>query len=49
MSEQCAECGEPPKGVTMHSEMDGWSCPYCGHYNKFGPSSTETDRTGGQP
>ena len=32
-TEQCAECGEPPKGVTMAPIMDGWSCPYCGHYN----------------
>lgn len=30
---QCENCGESPKGVTMAPEMDGWSCPYCGHYN----------------
>jgi len=34
-TEQCSECGEPPKGVTMGPDMDGWSCPYCGHYNKM--------------
>jgi len=34
-TEQCVECGEPPRGVTMGFEMDGWSCPYCGHYNAF--------------
>jgi len=30
MSEECAECGEAPKGVTMSMEIDGWSCPYSG-------------------
>lgn len=44
MSEQCTECGKPPKGVTMSPEMKGWSCPYCGHYNAF---ETETERSGG--
>jgi ribosomal protein S27AE len=31
--ETCDECEKPPKGVTMAPDMDGWSCPYCGHYN----------------
>jgi DNA-directed RNA polymerase subunit RPC12/RpoP len=35
MSDVCEECGKPPKGVTMWEGMDGYSCPYCSHYNEF--------------
>lgn len=34
-TEQCQDCGEPPKGVTMGPAIDGWSCPYCGTYNQI--------------
>lgn len=33
-TERCEECGEGPVGVTMWPEMEGWSCPFCGHYNE---------------
>lgn len=33
--EYCEECGEPSIGVTMWEGMEGWSCPYCGHYTEF--------------
>jgi len=32
---RCKQCEKPPKGVTMRPDMDGWSCPYCGHYNEM--------------
>jgi ribosomal protein S27AE len=49
-TEQCTECGEPPKGVTMAPGMDGWSCPFCGHYNQFDQSvGKDIDRDGGEP
>lgn len=34
-NDRCEDCGRKPVGVTMHPEMEGWSCPYCGHYNEF--------------
>jgi predicted RNA-binding Zn-ribbon protein involved in translation (DUF1610 family) len=32
-SERCESCDEPTIGVTMGPDMEGWSCPHCGHYN----------------